>query len=70
MAYVWHKSAHMRRRYVARPLQLRVALERNIAVTRALLPSFALYAFCSIATHVHIIVGYKLLEGKGLYAEV
>lgn len=70
MIYVLAKSRRIRHKYIARPLALRIALERNIAVTRALLPSLALQTLCTAATSIHILVVYEVVDLSNLYMRV
>ena len=70
MTYVLRKGKQLRLQYVACDLRLRIALECNIAVTRAVLPSFCVFVLCATATYVHTFALFWHETDDDLYSEV
>ena len=70
MFYVLFKSSRLRSNYIGKPLRLCIALERNIVVTRALLPPLILHLVAIAASDVHILVTFKQMLAPELYIQV
>ena len=71
MAYILYFSRRLRSRHVARPLKLRISLERNIAITRALLPSLIMQIVCTTCVSAHLLIGSIIIkEQANLYEQV